>query len=90
MILAVSVIVLNVFFVMLVVVREISKSKIPFKISVCCVFVGTAFLYAMNFVGERFATTLDTNYFTTSTASLLGIPGIVMMFMTRFVEMLFI
>ncbi len=90
MVFAVSVIVLNVFFVMLIMVREISKSKIPFKVSACCVFGGIAFLYAMNFIGERFATTLDINYLTTSTASLLGIPGIVMMFMTRLVEILFI
>ncbi len=90
MFLAVSVIVLNVFFVTLIVVREISKSKIPFKISVCCVVVGTAFLYALNFIGERFATTLNINYLTTSTASLLGIPGIIIMYVIRFVEILLV
>ncbi len=89
MIFAVAVVVLNVLFVAVLVMGNISKSTATVRTSFCCFVVGVSFLYGINIMGENFLISLDTNVATVLTSVLLGIPGIVLMFIIKFFENIF-
>ncbi|MBR3844519.1 MAG: pro-sigmaK processing inhibitor BofA family protein [Clostridia bacterium] len=59
------------------------KGKSPKKVLVWSALSGVISLFVISLLGEKFSQTLSINAYTLGTASVLGVPGVILMVATK-------